>query len=62
MEAKPFWASKSIWAQVVALVATLTTMAGLDLGLTPEVQVAIVSAVQALVGIALRFKTNQPVR
>ena len=61
MEKKPFWASKTMWVNLVALVATVSTAFGLDLGLTPENQVAVVGAVIAVLNIALRFVTKAPI-
>jgi hypothetical protein len=58
---KPFWASKTLWANLVAFVAVLATTFGLDLGLDPETQLSLVGGVMALVNIALRFVTDTPI-
>lgn len=59
---KHWWASKTIWANVVALAATLAGVAGLDLGLTPEVQAQIVAGIMTVVNIGLRFVTTEAVK
>lgn len=58
---KSIFASKTFWANIVALVATVSTAFGLDLGLDPESQVAIVGTVMSVVNIVLRFITKDPV-
>jgi hypothetical protein len=59
--AKPFYQSKTLWANFVLLVATVSTAFGVDLGLDPETQVAIVGAIMGVVNIVLRFTTKAPV-
>ena len=58
---KPFYASKTLWTNIVMLVATVSTAFGLDLGLNPEAQVAIVGTVMSVVNIILRFVTKTPI-
>lgn len=58
---KNWYESKSIWAQVVAFIATMTTLFGIDLQLTPEVQTAIAAGVQAIVAVVMRFVTKDPI-
>ncbi|MDW3204553.1 MAG: hypothetical protein R8L07_03340 [Alphaproteobacteria bacterium] len=58
MDSKPFWASKTIWANVLSLIATIATVFGLDLGLTPEVQATIIAGVVSIVNIVLRGVTK----
>ena len=58
---KPFYASKTLWTNIVMLVATVSTAFGLDLGLNPEAQVAIVGTVMSVVNIILRFVTRAPI-
>lgn len=55
---KPWWSSKTIWVNAIALIASVTVAFGFDLGLTPEVQSHIVGGVMGVVNIALRFVTN----
>ena len=58
---KTWWQSKTIWANVIAFVATIAGMFGFDWGLTPEVQAQIVAAVMAVVNVVLRFITDKPI-
>ncbi len=58
---KPFWASKTLWANVVAFVAVLATTLGVDLGLDAESQLALVGGIMAVVNIVLRFVTTEPI-
>ena len=60
-DAKPFWASKTLWVNVLALIASVTGAFGIDLGLTPEMQTSVVGGVMGAVNIALRFVTDKPV-
>ncbi len=55
---KPFYASKTLWVNLIAVVAAVTGAFGVDLGLDPESQTAIVGAVMAVVNIVLRFTTK----
>jgi len=59
--AKPFWASKTLWINFIALVTAISTAFGVDLGLDPEAQIAIVGTVMSVVNIVLRFVTEAPV-
>ena len=61
MDSKSWYASKTIWANVVAFAATLGVILGVDLGLTAEVQAEIVAAVLAGVNVVLRLITTQPI-
>lgn len=60
-DSKPFWASKTLWVNAVALIAAVTGAFGLDLGLDPETQTTIVAAVMAIVNVVLRIVTKGPV-
>ena len=53
-----FYASRTLWVNVVATVATLAGVFKVDLGLTPEVQATVVTTILALVNIALRLVTK----
>ena len=46
--AKPFWASKTLWVNFIALVTAISTAFGVDLGLNPEAQIAIVGTVMSV--------------
>jgi len=61
METKPFWASKTLWVNAIALVAAISGAFGMDLGLDPETQAAIVGAVMSIANIVLRFVTKSAV-
>jgi len=59
--AKPWYASKTMWANLIAGVVTLGGVFGLDLGLTPENQAQLVAAIMVVVNIVLRFVTKGPI-
>lgn len=62
MEDSKHWlASRTIWANVIAFIAAVATAFGLDLGLTPETQTAIVGGAIALVNVVLRAITTKPI-
>jgi hypothetical protein len=61
MDTTKWFASKTLWVNVVAAVATLAGVFKLDLGLTPEVQATVVTTILALVNIGLRLVTKTPV-
>lgn len=61
METKPFYASKTLWINIVALVGSILAAKGWDLGLTPEVQGSVVAGIMAVVNIVLRFTTKSAV-
>ncbi len=58
MQSKPFYMSKTLWINVLAAAAALAGAFGIDVGLTPEVQVAIVGGVMAVLNILLRLTTK----
>ena len=57
-DTKPFWVSKTLWANLILFIVTVSTAFGFDLGLDPESQVAIVGGVMAVANIVLRFVTK----
>ena len=61
MDAKPFWASKTIWANVIAGAAAIAVSFGFDFGLTPDVQAQVLVGVMAVINIVLRFVTKSAV-
>lgn len=61
MDSKPFWASKTLWVNMLAFVAAVAGGFGMDLGLDPETQASLVGGVMAVVNIALRLVTKEPV-
>ena len=58
METKPFWASKTLWANAIAVIAAVAGGMSMDLGLDPDTQVAMVAAIMGVVNILLRFITK----
>ena len=60
-DTKPWWTSKTLWTNAVMLVITVSTAFGIDLGLDPEAQVAIIGGVMAVVNIILRIVTKTAV-
>lgn len=58
METKPFYLSRTLWVNVVAGIAAVSTAFGLDLGLTPEAQTAVVGGILAVANIVLRLVTK----
>lgn len=58
---KPFWASKTLWVNVLAFAAAVTGALGLDLGLDAETQASLVVGIMAVVNIVLRLITKAPV-
>ncbi len=58
---KPFYASKTLWVNLIAVVAAVTGAFGMDLGLDPESQAGIVGAIMAVVNIVLRFTTKSAI-
>lgn len=61
MDTTKWFASKTLWVNLVAAVAALSGVLKLDLGLTPEVQATVVTTIMALVNIGLRFVTTTPI-
>ena len=60
-ETKPWWTSKTLWTNAVMLGVTVGTFFGLELGLDPDAQIAVVGGIMAVVNIALRFVTTKAV-
>ncbi len=61
MKAKPFWTSKTLWINVIALIAALGGIFEIDIGLTPVVQTAMVTSIMAVVNMILRAITKSAV-
>lgn len=58
VETKPWWQSRTIWAQIVGAVVTLAGLFGLDLS---AIQASVVTLVMSVVTIYLRFITVKPI-
>ena len=61
MQAKPWYASKTMWANRIGGGVTIGSVFGLDLGLTPEAQAQLVAGIMVVVNIVLRFVTKRPI-
>lgn len=60
-EPKPWYASKTILANLLAAAAVVAGVFGIDLGLTPEVQAELVAGAMVVINIVLRFMTKAPI-
>lgn len=60
-ESKVWYASKTLWANIVAGLVTVAGVFGLDLGLDGEAQAQLVAGVMVVVNIVLRLVTNKPI-
>jgi uncharacterized membrane protein len=56
-DAKKWYASKTIWVNVVALIASLLLTFGIELN--ADQQASLVTSILAVVNIALRFATTE---
>lgn len=61
MKAKPFWASRTLWVNLLALAAALAGIFEIDVGLTPAMQTAMVTSIMAIVNMILRAVTKSAV-
>lgn len=61
MDSKPFWASKTLWANIIGGAVAVGTAFGLDIGLDAEAQTAIVGGIMTVINVILRFMTTAPV-
>jgi hypothetical protein len=55
---KKWYASRTLWANIVAFVITIAAVFGYDLAIDAEAQSTIVAGVMAVVNIALRLDTT----
>lgn len=58
---KKWYQSKSIWVQIVGFLASMAAAFGFDLGLPPEQQMAIATALWSIAGVVVRFKTSSEI-
>lgn len=58
---KNWWQSKTVWAQVVGVVATMLALFGVDV-LDAETQAGIVAGAWAVVNVVLRLKTDKAIK
>ena len=61
MNSKPWYASKTMWANLIGGSVTIGSVFGLDLGLTPENQAQLVAGIMVVVNIVLRLITKGPI-
>lgn len=59
--AKKWYESRTLWVNLVAFVASITGVFGMDLGLDAETQTSIVAGIMSIVNIVLRFDTKTAV-
>lgn len=60
METKPFWASKTLWVNIIGLIASVLTAFGVT-DLDAELQASIVGIAMTVINIVLRFATTTAV-
>lgn len=60
-DTKKWYESRTFWVNIIALIASITGAFGVDLGLTPEAQAALVGGIMSIVNLILRFVTTKPV-
>ena len=58
---KRWWASKTMWVNVVAVLAAVTGAFSMDLGLDPETQIALVGGIMAVINMVLRYVTTDSI-
>lgn len=58
MDSKPFWASKTLIVNIVAVIAAVASSFGLGIG--AEIQAELVGITLGVANIALRFVTTKP--
>ena len=58
---KPWYASKTMWANLIGGGVTIASVFGLDLGLTPETQAQLVAGIMVVVNLVLRLVTKRPI-
>ena len=58
---KQWYASKTLWANLIAGGVTVAGVFGIDVGLEPESQAQLVAGVMVVVNILLRLVTSEPI-
>ena len=61
MQVKDWYASKTLWANIIAGIVTAAGVFGINLGLDAETQAQLVGGIMAVVNIVLRFVTDKPI-
>jgi hypothetical protein len=62
MNPKPWYASKTLWANLLAGAVTIGGVFGLDLGLDEAAQAQLVAGIMVVVNIVLRLVTKGPIQ
>ena len=57
MDSKPFWASKTIWVNFIAIVAAIAAAMGFDIG--PELQATTVAFALGAANLAMRMISSK---
>lgn len=58
MKIKRWYASRTVWANVIAFAVTIAAVFGYDLGLDTETQATLVAGIMSIVNIFLRLDTE----
>lgn len=61
MDSKPWYASKTLWVNLLTLIAAVAGAFGIDVGLDDETKATIVAGALAVVNVVLRLVTEKPV-
>ena len=61
MQAKPFYASKTMWANLIGGAVTIGSVFGLDLGLDAAAQAQLVAGIMVVVNLVLRLVTKSKI-
>ncbi len=61
-ETKPWWQSRTVWANVLSILFAVLSLAGVKLpeGLTQDQVLPVVLGIAGIVGLYLRGKTSKP--
>jgi hypothetical protein len=59
---KPWYLSRTMWANLIGGAVTIGGVFGLDLGLTPEAQAQLVSGIMVVINLVLRLVTRSAIR
>ena len=61
MNSKPWYASKTMWANLIGGAVTVGSVFGLDLGLDETAQAQLVAGTMVVANIVLRLVTKRPI-
>ncbi len=60
-QSKPFWASRTIWANLFMVAGVILESTGVTDVFNPETQEMALAAVMGVVNLILRFVTTEPI-